>query len=57
MFDIYLIRLQTFPQLENLTGVETTLQHLWRVALEFGIEPHKELVKRLRLQILPLRLE
>jgi tetratricopeptide (TPR) repeat protein len=51
MFDIYLIRLQALLQLADLGGVEATLQNLWRVALEFGLEPLKEFVKRLRVQI------
>jgi eukaryotic-like serine/threonine-protein kinase len=51
MFDIYLIRLQALLQLGELGAVETTLQKLWRVALEFGLDPLKELVKRLRVQI------
>ncbi len=51
MSDIYLIRLQALLQLGDLVGVEATLQDLWRVALEFGIEPLKEFVKRLRVQI------
>lgn len=51
MFDIYLLRLQALLQLGNLARVEATLQDLWRVALEFGIEPLKEHVERLRVQI------
>ncbi|MBN1654440.1 MAG: AAA family ATPase [Deltaproteobacteria bacterium] len=51
MFDIYLIRLQALLQLANLAAVEATLHDLWRVALEFGLEPLKEFVKRLRMQI------